>query len=505
MALQHRPEGGRIRAARRLAGLAGIFVALAVFLGLSSPVALAKPIKATLVVDAETGEILVASNADASTYPASLTKMMTLYLVFEALADRRLKPEDKLVFSANAAQEPATNVNVKRGETILVETAILALIVRSANDVATAFAERLGGSEAVFAQMMTRKARELGMMGTTFRNAHGLPDPGQRTTARDMATLGIALIRDFPGYYGYFDRSSFKFRGHTYGGHNGVLRKFKGADGIKTGYIRASGFNLVSSAERNGRRLVGVVLGGQSPSARDRLMVDLLTRGFATYRGNGQMLLATAPNSGHPFAEPAPIGALALDTAAGVGAPIPVTNWQANDEMAALIASVGDASSLTPVLKPSTRPSAAQMLTSAVMNQAGQLVAVSPISLAPVSQPGNTASGSGDVSTLAPDGQSVAPVWRDGPSAYGIQVGAYSRYNPAEAAAQRATKAIPQLLADARIVVDQEIKGDGHGLYRARVLGLSKQAAEIACANLKAKATDCLVLKSDSSLAFGAQ
>ena len=203
-------------------------------LGRTAP-AEARPVQAHIVVDIGTGEVLQASNADASTYPASLTKMMTLYLLFEAMQDGRVKLTDTITFSKNAAGKAATNLNVRSGDRISVETAILALIVRSANDVATAVAEHLGGTEAGFAKLMTNKGKMLGMTRTTFRNANGLPDSKQRTTARDMAMLSIALIRDFPQYYGYFKRTSVKYRGVIYSGHNKLLRSFKGYDGIKTG------------------------------------------------------------------------------------------------------------------------------------------------------------------------------------------------------------------------------------------------------------------------------
>ncbi|NJM92490.1 MAG: D-alanyl-D-alanine carboxypeptidase [Rhodospirillaceae bacterium] len=261
---------------------------------LGVPSADARPVQASIVVDAATGEVLSASNADTSTYPASLTKMMTLYLLFEAMQDRRVKLTDTITFSKTAAGKAATNLNVRGGDRISVETAILALVVRSANDAATAIAEHLGGTEAGFARLMTNKAQMLGMSRTTFRNANGLPDAKQRTTARDMATLSVALIRDFPEYYGYFKRTSFKYRGVTFRGHNKLLKSFKGYDGIKTGYIRASGFNLASSAERDGRRLVVVVLGGTSPSMRDRKVADLLTSGFKSQRGTGTLIVERA-------------------------------------------------------------------------------------------------------------------------------------------------------------------------------------------------------------------
>ncbi len=325
------------------------------------PAAEARPVQSSIVVDAATGEVLSASNADTSTYPASLTKMMTLYLLFEAMQDGRVKLTDTITFSKYSAGMAATNLNVDRGDRISVETAILALVVRSANDAATAIAEHIGGTETGFARLMTNKAQMLGMSRTTFRNANGLPDPKQRTTARDMATLSVALIRDFPQYYGYFKRTSFKYRGVTYRGHNKLLKSFKGYDGIKTGYIRASGFNLASSAERDGRRLVVVVLGGTSPSMRDRKVADLLTSGFKTQRGTGTLIAAKAPQGGQvKAAAPAPADAAAESVVEDVIANILIKPAQAasvdEGEKPFSAVKLAGLKGLAPLLKPGTRP-----------------------------------------------------------------------------------------------------------------------------------------------------
>lgn len=236
---------------------------------------------ASIVIDAQSGTVLEAYNADARNYPASLTKMMTLYLTFEALEAGRLTVAQRLITSAHASVQAPTRLGLEPGESITVEQAILALTVKSANDAAVVLAEALGGTESRFAQLMTLKARELGMGATTFRNASGLPNLGQVTTARDMVTLGHALIRDFPQYYHYFSAREFVFRGTVIPTHNHVLVNYDGADGLKTGYIHASGFNLVTSAVRNGRRLIGVVLGGKTIAQRDHAMISLLDTGFA--------------------------------------------------------------------------------------------------------------------------------------------------------------------------------------------------------------------------------
>ncbi|MEO9527853.1 serine hydrolase [Roseibium sp.] len=240
--------------------------------------ALANSKYAGIVVDAKTGKTLYASSADAYRYPASLTKIMTLYLVFEELEAGRLSLSSPLTVSKYASGRPPSKLALKPGSTIKVKDAILALVTKSANDVATVIAENIGGSEKKFAERMTRTARQLGMSKTTFRNPHGLPNSGQRTTARDMARLGIAVQERFPQYYGYFKTRAYKYKGRTYGNHNKLLGRVKGVDGIKTGYIRASGFNLVTSVNRNGRQIVAVVMGGKTGASRNAQMTKLIGR-----------------------------------------------------------------------------------------------------------------------------------------------------------------------------------------------------------------------------------
>ncbi len=237
--------------------------------------------RAVLVMDVDSGKILRQENGYAQRYPASLTKMMTLYLLFDALRKGDVKPSTRFSASKYAAQQPQTNISLRPGDKITVEDAIRALVVRSANDVAVVVAEGLGRSEWNFSVMMTEKARELGMKDTVFRNPHGLPNARQHTTAYDMAVLGAALRRDFPQYYGYFTTQVFRYKGRTYTGHNRVIGRFEGVDGIKTGFINASGFNLVSSVKRNGYFVVAVIMGGVSGAARDNEMVAILNSTFA--------------------------------------------------------------------------------------------------------------------------------------------------------------------------------------------------------------------------------
>ncbi|MBX3511066.1 MAG: D-alanyl-D-alanine carboxypeptidase [Hyphomonadaceae bacterium] len=238
---------------------------------------------AAIVMDARTNEVLLEDNADAHRFPASLTKMMTLYMLFEAIERGDVTLDTRLVASRTASRQPPSRLGLRAGDAITVDQAIRARAVQSANDVATRVGERLGGSEARFAAAMTSRARELGLADTRFANASGLPDDRHRTTARDMAILSQALWRDFPQYYHYFQTPTFSWR-RSYGrNHNRLLGQIEGVDGIKTGYTRASGFNLATMAERGGRRVIVVVLGGETSAARDAQVAYLVEGAFQEY------------------------------------------------------------------------------------------------------------------------------------------------------------------------------------------------------------------------------
>jgi D-alanyl-D-alanine carboxypeptidase len=235
-----------------------------------------QPPYADIVVDVNSGKALRATNAESPRHPASLTKIMTLYLLFEQIEAGKLKLNSRLEVSEHASNQAPSKLGLKPGQTIEVEDAIKALVTKSANDVAVVVAEAIGGSEANFAKLMTLKAGALGMSRTTYRNASGLPDDDQITTARDQAVLGRAIQDRFPRYYRYFATPSFEYRGLAMRNHNKLLGRVEGVDGIKTGYTHASGFNLVTSMRRGNRHLVAVVLGGSSGSSRDARMRDLL-------------------------------------------------------------------------------------------------------------------------------------------------------------------------------------------------------------------------------------
>jgi len=251
----------------------------------------------SIVMDARTGEILQQDSAEEERYPASLTKMMTLYMLFDALDRGQLTLNTQLTASRHAARMPATRLGLRRGDHITVDQAIRALVVQSANDAAVVVAERLGGTESHFAQMMTSRAREIGMTDTNFANANGLPNVRQHTTARDMAILGQRLWRDFPDRYAYFQTPDMSWRRRYAINHNHLLGRVEGVDGIKTGYTNASGFNLVSSAERNGHRVIVVVMGGETSSARDSQVAYLIDGAFEQYalRDQGGLSYASLP------------------------------------------------------------------------------------------------------------------------------------------------------------------------------------------------------------------
>lgn len=446
-------------------GLNRILPLIAVFAiaaGLTAP-AHANPKYAGIVIDANTGKVLYESNADAHRYPASLTKMMTLYLTFEALADGRIRKSTPVKFSAHAAGEPPSKLGVKAGATITVEEAIYALVTRSANDVATALGEMLGGSEQQFARMMTRKARELGMRRTVFRNAHGLPDPAQHTTARDMAMLGIALREHFPQFYDYFSTRSVVVAGKRLGNHNRLLGRVKGVDGIKTGYIRASGFNLVTSVRSGNRSLVAVVMGGKTARSRDAHMVDLIGRYLpkASTRDKGMLLAGRKPSASATMAS---AGAIVLPST-----DIPTPDSRPTDSIVAY----------------SGQTVAAPTAGAARAAIAG--VAAQPLPIArPPAALGEPETGEGDIDLVETSST---------PSGWVIQVASVGSVPEAEALLARVRQEAGPILAQAQPFTEPFQKG-GTLYIRARYAGFgSKAEAWDACAALKNKDIACYAVE----------
>ncbi|MBD0416318.1 SPOR domain-containing protein [Oryzicola mucosus] len=404
---------------------------------------------AAIVIDARTGQTLYSSSADEARFPASLTKMMTLYLTFEALAAGKINKSSPVTYSAKAAAESPTKLGVRAGGSVSVETAILSLVTRSANDSATALGEMLAGSEQNFARAMTAKARSLGMAGTVFQNAHGLPNPAQKTTARDMAKLGIALREHFPQYYAYFSTRSFKYGKQTIPNHNRLLGRVKGVDGIKTGYTRASGFNLVSSVSEGNRRIVAVVMGGTSGAARDNQMADLI----AAY-------LPKASTSGG--------GALIARSGAGTAT--------------AAIASVMLPHRNVPT--PDSRPGSVE----AVLAQA-------PMPVAPVRRPAKSVPTAEAViqAYAAPvSEESVDPVSTGSiPTGWSVQVASSPSAAEAQALLDATNRQASAVLASAAGYTVPFVK-DGVTYYRARFGGFSsKDAAWNACTALKKQKIAC--------------
>lgn len=508
------------RSAARL--LAGVLLLVAVLTGNGEAQA-AK--SAALVMDAATGKILYQAHANDPRYPASLTKMMTLYMLFEAMDAKKLKLDDRLKVSAFAASRPPSNLGLRAGDTLTVRQAILALVTKSANDVAAAVAETLGGSESRFAQKMTAKARKLGMSKTNFRNASGLPHRSQLTTARDMATLGRALLRRFPHYYGYFSQEEFAYEGQHYGNHNRLLGNYDGVDGIKTGYIHASGFNLVASAKRDGRRVIGVVFGARSPAERSHTMTGLLDDGFRSLpplkMAKRQITFTPAPARASVLAAldaaPGVLVASSDDTIAlkaaadrdwgvQVGAFSAARSAEKRADKAASLAGGSLENGTVTVLR---QPDAADGKTH-FLAQVHGLTETDAISacrtlkarsmgcfvLSPSRQVlalvADTVSTTADASTVANlnQGSSIVEAERD----WGVQVGVYPRRGAAYRMAQDAFESVPGPLASGTIKV-VPLKGRRGTLYRARILGIAKERAYSACEALEAGKTPCMVLK----------
>lgn len=258
-------------------------------------VAVANASVSSIMIDAANGEVMYEMNADERRYPASLTKLMTLYITFNALENNHIKLTDKLKVSRTAAGRSPSKLGVRAGETITVKDAIMAVIVKSANDCATVLAEHFAPTEADFAVLMTNTAHKLGMKHTTFKNASGLPNKQQKTSARDMAILAMAVYHHFPQYYKWFSAKSFQYKGRIIGGHNYILKTFAGADGMKTGYTAASGYNIITSAKRSGKRVIAVTMGHNSVGERDKKVSKMMDRGLV-HMQKGDVDVATLTN-----------------------------------------------------------------------------------------------------------------------------------------------------------------------------------------------------------------
>jgi D-alanyl-D-alanine carboxypeptidase len=490
------------------------------------------PPSAAIVVDANTGAVLYTNNADASRHPASLTKIMTLYLLFERLESGKLALDSQLRVSEHASDQAPTKLGLREGSTISVEDAIKGLVTRSANDAAVVIAENLAGSEEEFARQMTRKARALGMTNTVYRNASGLPDSGQVTTARDQATLGRAIQERYPRYYRYFSIRSFTFRGQRISNHNNLLGRVDGVDGIKTGYIRASGFNLVTSLKRNGRYVVAVVLGGASAGSRDARMRQLLaqyvdkasTRRTAPAVAEAPARDTPAPQSfemASAASVPARIAAAEPNAAARRGfAPPAGSDEPIRPNLVRTIpvkpppkvaktapaspsdAAEGPATTARAELPPALPPVAARAGLLGVLpvrppapaNETPSATVTAPAPATARNEPVREASLQHDTArdaTSAPAVPTSRPANRSG---WIIQVGAFPDQSEAQQKLAAVKSKAARLLASASPFTETVQRGDTT-LYRARFAGLDREQAEAACKFLKRNDLDCLAIR----------
>jgi D-alanyl-D-alanine carboxypeptidase len=476
-----------------------LLLALLSFALLAAP-ASANEKYAAIVFDANSGKTLFARHADAKRYPASLTKMMTLYILFEELDANRISLTSKMPVSANAARQAPSKLGLKVGSTLKVEDAILALTTKSANDAAVVIAEKVSGSVPAFAARMTSTAQALGMGSTRFRNPNGLPDSAQVTTARDLVLLARALQDRFPGYYPYFSTKTFTYRGKRYRNHNRLLGSVAGVDGIKTGYTRASGFNLVTNVERDGRHIIAVVLGGRSGSSRDAHMRDLIAEYLPKASRNGSVPPLIVQTDAEIVVADArvprsrPDGAEETSTLLGYAADQPL-----HDVVSAAMAEAGEARQVAqgdvngvegeesdPIgeriavatqvagLAPPTQYSASDpiaRLTELARIRAGKQDLVAMASMSP--------------GTGVP--ADARPVWH-------VQIGAVPTEEGALALIERARSTMGPVLAS-HYPLTQEIEKGGETLYRARFAGFAgKEEARETCAKLKSKSLSCLAI-----------
>ncbi len=405
---------------------------------------------AYFIMDAKTGTVLASSNADDLNHPASLTKMMTLYMTFEAIHRGKLSWNTRIPVSRFASAKPPTKLGLKPGGTVTVREAVDGMIIKSANDAATAMAEALGGSESGFARMMTQKARELGMRRTTFLNASGLPNMQQWTTARDMSTLAVALINNYPQEYRLFSQTSFNYRGHYVRGHNNLMYRYEGMDGIKTGYTNASGFNLVSAVRQGNRRVIGVVMGGATARGRDALMASLLDRYVPKASSvSSSRLLASV--GGSKVAKQVEVASASDDVTVDVDAQTTATTTPAPARKRTEVVPMAFAAASN-VTVPMDRPAAMDEI----------LVANKP-----------AAGGS----------------WQ-------VQIAATPTAQAAKDLLSEAKSKAGNALANASPYTEAVGKG-GNTVYRARFVGFaSRDDASSACSALKRKDFDCMLLPS---------
>ena len=491
------------------------------------PAHAAKPKTASLVMDAHTGKILYSRSADELRYPASLTKVMTLYLLFEKLEKGEATLKSRITMTQRGANQPPSKLGLRPGQTISVEDAILALVTRSANDVASAAGAFIAGTEANFATLMTKKARELGMTRTTYKNASGLPNSAQMTTARDQATLALRMHKDFPQYYHYFSTEQFNWGKSRIRNHNRLLGEYRGTTGLKTGYTNASGFNLTATVERDDKFLIGVVIGGEKAKSRDQQMIAILDRAFpqAIAMKTGRTQIAATPPPVPVVRPEAPAGLIPAEDRAAMLQLAAAVDESAN---AGGINAEGDAGAATPLPSPlpvitatltETAPAAAK--TAAPVDnvtayavaalrtaedagrQAGReignfLVAPANASISP------DAAANPLIREAALDPARTAPAamqsWREGDplipdGTWIIQIGAYADQADAVGSIRKALRAAPGELGTAVPVTIPVKTADNRTLYRSRFGGFDNEtSAKTACGRLARQSIPCIAI-----------
>jgi D-alanyl-D-alanine carboxypeptidase len=454
-----------------------------------------------LVVDANSGRTLYSADENGLRHPASITKVMTLYLLFEKLDSGAMTLQTPIPISQHAAGQEPSKLGLLPGDSISVDDAIKAVVTRSANDIAVAIAEAVGQSESNFADLMTRKARALGMSNTLYRNASGLPNDEQVTTAHDLSILGRSLEERFPRYFRYFSTAHFDFDGEVIGNHNHLLGRVDGVDGIKTGYTRASGFNLLTSVHRDGRSLIAVVMGGRSAAGRDRIMENLIGDHIAeasTAHTATAVAEASPAETSEPREEPAdatPMRARATVVAQAKLQRISATTRAAN------AAGEGDdgagdeeASAPDPTLKAPATAADLSMLKSPAKPSTkiqARLAAASALVMPPVGRPADDDRRAARAARQ--DGDNGGPAAGAG---WMIQIGAPENLAKANALLARAQQRNPSTLAAAKPLTEKVRKGDAT-LYRARFAGLDSASAEAACRSLKRTGFSCFTAHDD--------
>jgi D-alanyl-D-alanine carboxypeptidase len=455
------------------------------------------PLYASFVMDANTGEILHQRYADKSLHPASLTKVMTLLMLFEELQAGRVSLRDRIHVSNHAASMVPSKLNIPAGGTISVEDAIYALVTKSANDVAAAIGEHIGGSESQFATMMTRRAREIGMSRTVYKNASGLHHKQQVSTARDQAKLAQYILKRHPQYYGYFSTREFTYKGHSYHNHNRLMSSYQGMDGFKTGYIGPSGFNLISSAVRNDRRLIGVVFGGRSAVSRNQHMASILDRAFGGKAPVKEMAIASNNRASSAKGAPLPARHPGYKTQVPSEKTLNQNVQFAQSADFNDMSSLGDADQQARQAIPLTMDSAQTAGSKAINTSHGQALASSQNAITPASanssqilgqiipSASHANSNRGDQAQMASLQPITMPHGNEAP--WAIQIGAFESRARTDSALRDALTKLPTPLKKAAPYIAPLKTGDGW-LFRARLGGLSKTEAIEACKHLK----DCL-------------